>query len=46
MSKEDPPFHYQVMTMRLSDEVREQLKKEYVRSGKSWNLFIQELLNK
>lgn len=42
--EEDPPIHYSVMTMRLSDEVREELKTEYKKFGGSWNKFIKNLL--
>lgn len=39
-------LHYAVRSMRLSDDVWEQLKVEYEKSGKSWNIFIRELVNK
>jgi len=35
---------YQVFSIRLQDKVKEKLKAEHKASGKSWNLFIKELL--
>jgi hypothetical protein len=37
--------HYPNRTIRLSDEVWEQLKVAQKQSGKNWNQFIKELTN-
>lgn len=37
-------IQYPVRTMRLSDDVWNELKTAQTQSGKSWNLFIKELI--
>lgn len=41
MDKEEP-IKYPVRSMRLSDEVWDELKSAQKLSGKSWNLFMKE----
>lgn len=38
--------HYKVKPIRLSEEVWQKLKKQKDKSGFTWNLFIQQLLEK
>lgn len=42
--KQEKTIRYKTFPIRLADETREALKKKKVESGKSWNLFIWELL--
>lgn len=44
MNKQQDKLRYKTFPIRLADETREALKKKKVASGKSWNLFICELL--
>lgn len=36
--------HYKIRAIRISDKVWEELIKEKIKSGLSWNLFLKEKL--
>jgi predicted DNA-binding protein len=38
--------HYKVKRFRLSDEVYQKLEKAKKQTGKSWNLFLREILER
>jgi predicted DNA-binding protein len=38
--------HYKIKGIRLSEETWDKLKSRRKKSGKSWNLFIMELIEK
>lgn len=38
--------HYNPKPIRLSEEIWQKFKKEKLKSGLSWNLFIKKLLEK
>lgn len=42
--KEHKDLEYKVFSMRLSEKVKDLIVKKQRSSGKSWNLFIKELL--
>ena len=45
MKKETKPFTpYPTRPIRMSDKTWDRLKKNKLKSGKSWNLFMVELL--
>jgi predicted DNA-binding protein len=46
IKKKEKDLEYKVFSIRLSEEVRDKLKELQRSSGKSWNLFIKELINK
>lgn len=46
VKKKQKDLEYKVFHIRLSEETKEQLKVKWKESGKSWNLFIKELINK
>lgn len=39
-------IRYKTKPIRMADETWERLKQKKISSGKSWNLFMVELLNK
>jgi hypothetical protein len=43
---EKEKIRYKTRPIRMADKTWEQLKGKKVQSGKSWNLFLLELLNK
>ena len=44
--KRQEKITYKTRPIRLSDETWEKLKKQKIKYGKSWNLFIVKLLEK
>lgn len=46
MKKKERDLHYKIRHIRLSDEVYEELKLNRQNSGKSWNLYIRDLIAK
>lgn len=46
VKKREKDLEYKVFSIRLSEEVRNKLKELQRSSGKSWNRFIKDLINK
>lgn len=44
MKKESKSFHYSNKTIRIADETWERLKTKRRKSGKTWNLYLVDLL--
>lgn len=38
--------HYKIKNIRMAEDTWKALKEEKVKSAKSWNLFLKELLDK
>jgi len=43
-TKDNKNLKYRVFPIRLSEETKERLKREYKKCGVSWNKFIADLL--
>ena len=45
-NNEEEKIKYKAMCFRLSEETRQNLKEQRAKSGKTWNMFMVELLKR